>query len=227
MATLKITIKRGFLFYLLDQPKLVFSIGLVWLFHISGMIGITLGFQNWFLPKTPLNLLLCFALLLWNYPLNSIKKYLVTFVFFSIGMFVEWIGVHHDFLFGAYYYGNSMGVKLDGVPLLIGVNWAVLTLITGTIAHHLAHRLLGRVIIGAFLMVFLDFFLEVSAPLFDFWHWEIGHAPMKNFITWFLVSAVLHFILQVTKLVGNLQFSAHLYTAQLLFFAYFYGFHHV
>ena len=227
MNTRKIPIWQGLSSALLEQPKLTFSIGMVWLFHVSGMIGITLGFENWFLPKTPLNLLLCLGLLIWNYPLRTTRQYFVTLFFFSVGMFVEWVGVHDDFLFGAYYYGNSMGVKLDGVPLLIGVNWAVLTLITGTLAYHLAHKLLGRVIIGAFLMVFLDFFLEVSAPVFDFWHWELGHAPMKNFVTWFLVSAVLHLVLQATKLIGNLHFSAHLYAAQLLFFAYFYGFYHV
>ncbi len=219
--------KRNIAFVFYNHPKLVFSVGIVWLFHISGMIGITLGFENWFIAKTPLNLLLCLGLLIWNFPLDSIRKYLLTFLFFCVGMFVEWIGVHNDFLFGSYSYGNSMGIKIDGVPLLIGVNWAVLTLITGTIATQLAHRLLGRVIIGAFLMVFLDFFLEVSAPVFDFWHWEAGHAPMRNFVTWFLVSFLLHLVLQASRLIGNVQFSTHLYAAQLVFFAYFYGFHHI
>ena len=141
----------------LQGQRLYVSIGLVWLFHISGIIGITLGFHDWFITKTPLNLFISFALLMWNYPINSIKKWSAVLLFFTAGMIAEWVGVHYDFLFGAYYYGNNLGLKLDGVPLLIGINWALLTLITGSIAHQLASKPFVRVILGAFLMVLLDF----------------------------------------------------------------------
>ncbi|TRX57544.1 carotenoid biosynthesis protein [Fulvivirga sp. M361] len=214
-------------FSIQNGPKIYFSIGVVWLFHISGIVGITIGFESWFVPKTPLNLLVCLVLLVWQYPIKTLKTALLTLVFFSCGMLIEWIGVHHDFLFGAYHYGNNLGAKIDGVPLLIGVNWAVLTLITGTIASKLTNSFPVRVITGAFLMVFLDFFLEVSAPVFDFWHWEAGAAPIRNFITWFLASCLLHAVLQLYKVIGNDQISIHLYLAQLAFFVYFYGIHHL
>ena len=201
------------------------SIGIIWLFQVSAIIGITLGYQDWFITKTPMNLIIVISLLVWNYPINTVTKALVVLSFFSAGMLAEWVGVHYDFLFGAYYYGGNLGIKLDGVPYIIGINWAVLTLITGTIAHRLTKRLILRIIIGAFLMVFLDFFLEVSAPEFDFWHWGVGHAPLRNFVTWFLLAAALQYILQRTQTVGNLTFSIHLYLAQLAFFIYFYVYH--
>ncbi|MEM7107858.1 MAG: carotenoid biosynthesis protein [Bacteroidota bacterium] len=205
--------------------KLYLSIGVIWLFQVSGIVGISLGYQDWFITKTPLNLIIAISLLVWNYPIKTIPKALVVASFFVAGMLAEWIGVHYDFLFGAYYYGNNLGVKLDGVPLIIGINWAVLTLITGTIAHRLSKRLTIKVIIGASLMVFLDFFLEVSAPEFDFWHWSAGHAPLRNFISWFFLAMALQWILQKTKTIGELTFSIHLYLAQLVFFIYFYVYH--
>lgn len=207
------------------NAKLFLSIGIIWLFQVSGIIGISLGYEEWFITKTPLNLSIALVLLIWNYPLNTPRKLITAVVFFIAGMAAEWVGVHYDFLFGAYYYGNNLGIKLDGVPLIIGVNWAVLVLITGTIAHHVTQNLTLKIVAGASLMVFLDFFLEVSAPQFDFWHWGIGHAPLQNFVTWFLLAALLQWILHKRKIIGNLTFSIHLYLAQLIFFAYFYGYH--
>ncbi|MEM6525156.1 MAG: carotenoid biosynthesis protein [Bacteroidota bacterium] len=205
--------------------KQLISIGTIWLFQISAIIGISLGHQEWFITKTPLNLIIAISLLILNYPIKTASKGLVVASFFVTGMLAEWVGVHYDFLFGAYYYGSNLGIKLDGVPLIIGINWAVLTLITGTIAHHFSKNLILRIVIGAFLMVFLDFFLEVSAPKFDFWHWGMGHAPIRNFTTWFILATALQWVLQKTKTIGNLAFSIHLYLAQLVFFIYFYVYH--
>ncbi|MEM6829459.1 MAG: carotenoid biosynthesis protein, partial [Bacteroidota bacterium] len=77
-------------------------------------------------------------------------------------------------------------------------------------------------IIGAALMVFLDFFIEPSAPTFDFWYWAIGHPPLINYISWFIISFVMHLIYHRYIKGGNLDISKHLYLAQLMFFAFFY-----
>ncbi len=197
------------------------SIGILWLFHLSGMIGISLGYEDWFISKTPLNLSIAFVLLILNYPIEK-KKIIFTALFFLAGMLVEWIGVHYHFLFGSYTYGASLGPKFDGVPFLIGINWAALVLITGTIASAISDRLFFKVMIGAALMVFLDFFMEVPAPIFDFWTFENGLAPLQNYIAWFGIASVLHFIFQKNKIKGNLSFSVHLYLSQFVFFLYFY-----
>lgn len=198
------------------------SIALIWLFHISGIIGISIGFEHWFVTKTPINLTLAFLVLVLNYPLNTQRKLWLAASFFFAGMLVEWIGVHQGFLFGSYSYGNNLGPKIDGVPLLIGINWSLLVIITGTIANFYSKNTLTRILIGAGLMVFLDFFLEHSAPLFDFWTFAGGIAPFKNYIAWFLIAAFLHGIFQRFKMQGSFVISMHLYTAQLLFFFYFF-----
>jgi uncharacterized membrane protein len=201
------------------------SIFIIWLFQLSAMIGISIGHQDWFISKTPLNLIILAVLLIINFPIDNRKKMILAFAFFVSSLLIEWIGVHYGFLFGAYTYGKNLGLKIDGVPLLIGINWAILIFSSAAIADKLIKQRFLKIIFGALLMIFLDFFIEVSAPVFDFWTWELGAAPLRNFVGWFIISAVLHFIYHQSKIKGNFTFSCHLYAAQLIFFGYFYGFH--
>jgi bisanhydrobacterioruberin hydratase len=214
---MKITI-RGYL----KKNKLSISIAILVLFHITAIIGVSLGYKEWFVSKTPLTLSLSFVLLVVNYPLNSFKKWAYAGVFFFGGMMIEWIGLHQGWPFGNYVYGENLGAKFDGVPYFIGVFWAVLTLVTGDIASKISDNLLIKIFLGAFLMVLLDYFMETAAPQFDFWTFEGGMAPVKNYIAWFAVAAFLHLILQKVKLKGNFSFSLALYLIQLIFFSYFY-----
>jgi bisanhydrobacterioruberin hydratase len=209
-----------------------FSLYLIWLFHLSAMIGISIGYADWFMSKTPLNLLLVFVLLLLCFSERPLRFWIAVLIFFCGGMLLEWVGVHYGFLFGTYEYGSNLGPKLDGIPYFIGINWALLTLNTGLIASSLVRqssiaerKLKNKIIraaIGATLMVFLDIFLEFAAPIFDFWVFEGGMAPLQNYVAWFGFSFIFHLIYQSLDLRGDTTFAWHLYLAQLLFFAYFY-----
>ncbi len=42
-------------------------------------------------------------------------------------MLSEIIGVNSALLFGDYSYGSVLGLKIGGVPVLIGVTWAFVT----------------------------------------------------------------------------------------------------
>jgi len=201
------------------------AIGLVWLFHISGIIGIAIGHKAWFIEKTPLNFLVCFILFIWTFPLTSLVKWTVFGLFFFIGMFTEWLGANYSLLFGSYDYGGNLGIKVDGVPLFIGANWALLTFITGEVASKVYPNIWIRALIGAFLMVFLDFLMEQSAPSFDFWSFG-DHVPLENYITWFILAFGLHIMYQRFKIHGSYGFSLHLFLAQVAFFGFFVFFPH-
>lgn len=208
--------------YAIVLDKQLLAIQTIWLFHISAVIGITLGFFDFFVPKTPLNLSLAFFFLIWVFPLDSFKKIFLASLFFSVGILVEWLGVNHGLLFGNYTYGDNLGLKLDGVPILIGINWVLLVLITGVISNEFTVSKFGKVIIGASLMILLDFPMELVAPIFDFWEFEGGIAPLQNYIAWFLIAAFLHGIFQWANLDGNARFCINLFGCQFLFFLYFY-----
>ncbi|MBI3218661.1 MAG: carotenoid biosynthesis protein [Bacteroidetes bacterium] len=203
------------------------AIFVIWLFQVSAIIGISLGFQDWFITKTPFNLLLTGVLLFLYYPIESIRKAIPVMVIYAVSILVEWVGVHFGFLFGTYAYGNNLGLKIDGVPLLIGVTWATLILCTAAIADRFVKPILLKIVIGALLMVSIDFFMETSAPPFDFWIWAEGVAPIRNYVAWFGVSLILHAFFHQQKMKGDFTFSCHIYAAQLLFFIYFYGFHRI
>ena len=109
-------------------------IGLIWIFHISGLIGIIYSNASWFIKATPFNLLLSFALLIINIEWNK-KLFFLLITCFLVGMLSEIIGVKYGFLFGEYSYGNALGIKFMGVPLIIGINWCILVFITGYISR--------------------------------------------------------------------------------------------
>ncbi|MEM9363163.1 MAG: carotenoid biosynthesis protein [Bacteroidota bacterium] len=203
-----------------QQHKTTIAAGIIWLFHISGIIGISLGFKDWFLTKTPLNLSICLLLFVLLFPVNTGKKVFLFFVFFAMGMFAEWLGVNYGLLFGEYVYGANFGPKLDGVPWLIGCFWALLACITAAMVSSLKLLIWGRAIIAAALMVILDFFMEQNAPNFDFWQFE-GHVPLRNYVTWFILGLLMQWIILKFKFEGNRTISFHLYIAQLTFFGYF------
>ncbi len=193
------------------------SIGLLWLFHVSGIIGIVYGNSDWFVSATPLNLSLCFILIFLNTPIN--KELLFIFIAcFFLGMIAEILGVNYQLIFGSYHYGEILGPKIMGVPLLIGINWFILIMITAAIAQDFSSKLWQQILIGIMLMVFLDLLIEPIAPILDFWEFEGGEAPFQNFIGWALVSLPLQLFFQRLKIRFNNSFPYHLYLLQVLFF---------
>lgn len=194
----------------------------IWLFHLSAIIGVSLGYEEWFITKTPLNLTVALLLSLFAFPLLSPRQGLLAILFFLIGMSAEWIGVRNDWVFGAYYYGDNLGPKFQGVPYLIGVNWMLLTFATAGVMQELSKHKVVRVLFGAALMILLDFFMEQTAHRFDFWHFAGDLAPLRNYLAWYLIALVLHTIYQFFGERVKANFAGHLYLANLVFFVWFF-----
>ena len=194
------------------------SIALIWLFHVSGVLGIIYGNSIWFISFTPLNLTLNFILLLINCKGN--KRVLTIIILgFLIGMITEILGVQFGWIFGDYQYGNQLGINFGGVPLLIGVNWALLTVITGAIAQQFYFNKFMRVFIGVGLMLFLDLLMEPLAPVLDFWVFDGEEAPLQNYLGWAVVAIFLQFVYYLLKVRVNGSFPFHLYLLQIIFFS--------
>jgi len=202
--------------------KFTFSIFLIWLFHLSGIIGILVGYEDWFVGLTPLNLLLCFGLVLWNIEPFSFKEILILLIPFVIGFFAEYIGVHYGFLFGSYRYGDNLGYKLADIPLMIGVNWALLVYASIGISRYFTNNRFFQTFIASALMVFLDYFIEKSAPRFDFWAFTNGVAPLQNYIGWFFVALFANLCYVYFRPKVNQVLAIHLYLVMFIFFVFFY-----
>ncbi len=203
---------------------LYFAIGLIWLFHLSGIIGISIGFEQWFVPKTSLNLVVLLLVTVLFFPLKKIKSLAVFAGVAVVGFIAEALGVNFGWFFGDYSYGDNLGPKLLGVPLLIGINWGILSLISANLAEQiLTHQpKIIKSLIGATLMLVLDIFMEHSAPRFDFWAFTTQEVPIDNYIAWFLFAFAFNWAILTFKVKGNFSLSLHIYIVQLLFFVYFY-----
>jgi len=197
--------------------KINLSLALIWLFHVSGALGIIYGNADWFVKATPLNLLLCFGLLLLNTQLH-LKAILVLFVCYGVGLVAEIVGVQYGFLFGSYRYGATLGIQWLEVPLLIGVNWCLLVSICATIAATFSNNVWQRALLGTFLMLFLDLLIEPVAPALDFWVFEEGIAGLHNYLGWALVAFPLQLLYAKSNLKTEPKFAFHLYLLQSIFF---------
>ncbi|WP_340066882.1 carotenoid biosynthesis protein [Ascidiimonas aurantiaca] len=212
--------KQSSIFQFINAHKVPVGIGLVWLFHISAVIGIFLGYESWFISLTPLNLLIILFSICWISDFDK-STLLALLIPFFVGMFAEALGVNFGWIFGNYAYGNNLGPKFLGVPWMIGVNWAILVYVTANISRQIHSNILITSAIGALLMTSLDVLLEVSAPRFDYWEFKEGFAPLQNYFGWFGTAMAAHVSYQSVTKEGHFIFSFHVFTVFTLFFTIF------
>jgi len=170
------------------RPILIF----LTLAYLAGIIGLRLpATASLFQALVPLNLLASLVLLLlfhtdWN---RSFLFYGVLALL--VGFWVEVLGVQTGFVFGEYAYGPTLGWKWLDVPLIIGVNWLMLTYCCGTLCDRLPVPVYLKAMLAASLMVLLDIFIEPVAVQLDFWTWFGADVPLRNYLGWWVVSLVL------------------------------------
>ena len=202
----------------LDFNKKV-SIIIIWLFHLSGLIGLLYIDKNLFASLTPLNLFISTTLLFVNQTNATRMKFFIVFAIFFVGMIAEILGVQYGLIFGNYQYGNNLGLKLLGVPILIGFNWVVLTVICGSISSKIFKKSkVLSIILGITLMLLIDITLEPIAPVLDYWEFIGSKAPLQNYIGWGITSLITQTLYQYFYKTKEFIFSINLFIAQFLFF---------
>jgi len=178
------------------------AISIILIFHAVGLIGLILPFTTQlFLRIVPFHLLLMLAVITLNQKPIDTRFILFFFLIFILGFTVEWIGIHTHRLFGQYNYGNTLGLKLFGVPLTIGCNWFMLIYSIGVLMQ--CSRLKSfilRAFVGALLLVLLDMLIEPVAVRFDYWHWANSVIPLKNYICWLGISFLMLLVFEALRL---------------------------
>jgi putative membrane protein len=131
---------------------------------------------------------------------------------------IELVGVQTGAIFGQYTYGDTLGKRFLGVPIIIGLNWVIVIMAASEAANLLKVALVPKLFIAAFLAVLLDFLIEPVAAKLGYWYWSGGIIPVQNFIAWFVLSFILaagYYIFRISS--GN-RLSIHFYISQLIFF---------
>ena len=196
------------------------SIFIIWLVHISGLLGMVFYDLDFFAGYTSINLFLMSIILFANIKLNNKNQIFSLLLIFLIGMFSEFIGVNYGLIFGEYIYGNNLGFKLFGVPFLIGLNWVILTVICANIASILIknNSIIQKIILGTLLMLLMDFVMEPIAPKLDLWKFKNLVVPTSNYIGWLIISILTQTIYNIQFKEKEVKLSFNLYTAIFIFF---------
>ena len=178
-----------------NKEFLRFSIFFVWLINFSGFFGVLSDQKDFFLSTSPFAILISFILLLLNYNTRQKGFFTALISIIIIGFLVEFLGVNYDLFFGSYEYGNNLGYKIGGVPIIMSINWLVLIFLTGSFTEKIIPNSLPlKVIFASLLMVFIDIFLEICAPKLDYWKFNEEIVPMSNYNSWFIISAICLYI---------------------------------
>ena len=195
------------------------SIFFLWLINISGFFGMLSDQNEFFLSTTPYVLSLTLLLLILNHDLSSKKSKIGLMLIFLFGLIVELLGVNYGLFFGDYSYGANLGSKIYGVPYVIGFNWVLLIIATGSVSDKLIKgRKIYKIIFASFLMVLIDLLMEKSAPKLDFWEFVISPVPFSNYLWWFIFSLCFQYIFFKTVKTKEYNLSSNILVIQFIFF---------
>lgn len=106
-----------------------------------------------------------------------------------LGFAIELVGVRTGRPFGRYRYGDDLGMKLGGVPLLAAAAWALMARPAWVVAGLIDERPAARVPLAAGALTAWDVFLDPRMAADGYWTWPGGGVyegvPVSNFAGWF------------------------------------------
>ena len=202
-----------------NKEFLRMSIFCLWLINIRGFFGMLSDQNEFFLSSTPYVLSLTLLLLILNHDLSDKKSKIGLMLIFLFGLIVEILGVNYGLFFGEYSYGANLGPKIYEVPYVIGFNWVLLILATGSVSDKLIKgKEIYKILFASFLMVLIDLLIEKSAPKLDFWEFVISPVPFSNYLWWFIFSLCFQYIFFKTVKTKEYNLSSNILVIQFLFF---------
>lgn len=189
------------------------------IFYSVGVAGLIIPYtRDLFIALVPFNLLMNIALLFIYHGKIDVGFVWKAGVVFFAGILVEMVGVNTGLIFGEYQYGATLGLQINHTPLMIGVNWLMLVYASLVITSKFFEKRYFRVLVAAVTMVIYDFALEPFAIDMNMWDWG-GPVPMQNYIAWLVISFVLIWFADVTKMVNKKnKIAPALFFVQLGFF---------
>jgi putative membrane protein len=171
------------------------------------------------LIMTPYTLLLTGTLVLYYTLKNGELKILVwCLIIYIITFTLEILGTKTGIIFGSYTYGDTLGLKLSGVPLIIGFNWVIVILGAIQLAERIDKNIfLTALLTGTFAVLF-DLMLEPVALKLNYWEWSSGLIPLSNYYSWFGISFVASLLYDFLHIKANVKMPEFYFIIQLIFF---------
>ena len=202
------------------------SILILVILYLVGAIGIGFELFKGMEGLTSLHLFISFILLVYWHENKHFSYWLWLVLAYIIGTGVEYLGVQHGFLFGQYEYGSNMEPTLWGIPLIIGINWLLLSYCFTFVLAKWFYPKIKAVILAlcsAILMTAFDVIIEPVAIELDFWSWAGVSVPWTNYTGWLLVSFAINWLfLRLNVQKGSNIIAGWILALQLFFFIFVY-----
>lgn len=122
---------------------------------------------------------------------------------------IELVGITTGLPFGTYFYGDQLGFKLAGVPVVVVCAWLMMSYPALVISQRIVQTYPGHrqaitaAAVGAYALTSWDFFLDPQMVAESYWTWNTGGPeipgipgiPATNFLGWLIGSFVLMLVL--------------------------------
>jgi uncharacterized membrane protein len=135
-------------------------------------------------------------------------------LFLLVCVAVSWgfesVGVATGAVYGDYHYGDALGARILGVPLIIPLAWFMMIYASWIVAHVLLEDastpssvsgVLARAVIAATAMTAWDAVMDPGKAKSGAWIWEKGGpyfgVPFQNFVGWLATTVAIYLIVAV------------------------------
>jgi len=132
-------------------------------------------------------------------------------VFLGISVIVSWsfeeIGVTTGAIYGAYHYGDRLGLRLGAIPVLIPLAWFMMIYASWIVSHVLMQGTedpssirgsVARAVIASAAMTAWDTVMDPGMARSGAWVWEQGGAyfgvPLQNFVGWMVTTLSVYVV---------------------------------
>lgn len=168
---------------------------------------------------TPFTLLLTGSVTLYfSFRESNTKVFIWGIIVYAITFSLEVIGVKTGYVFGSYYYGDVLGLKLFDVPLIIGFNWVLIMLGAIGLANRIHQNPLQIALLTGTFAVLFDLMLEPVAIKLGYWNWEKGFIPLENYYSWFGIAYFASLFASKLKLELEDSLPVYYFLIQFTFF---------
>ena len=195
------------------------GIAVISAFYFFGIIGIISDYKDWFVEKTAFNLTLSLLILIVYQEKYTWSLFWAFLFCYVVGFSAEYLGVNFGMIFGEYMYPDTLGPQVAGVPIIIGVNWFLITFCVAALIFPLKLNIVLKILIATFATVMVDVLIEPVAMELFFWNWPNDLVPFQNYLGWAMISFLIFIFYSIVKIPLKNRIALPLLMWQLIFFA--------
>jgi putative membrane protein len=210
--------KRG---GLLNKSEKI-AVGIIAIFHLSGFLLLSFAKGRlWEISMdfVPINLIFTTLIVLKFQRDYSADFWKFVILSSLIGFVVEIVGVNTGWIFGYYKYGEVLGPGVLNTPLLIGINWFLISYCIISALEFLALPGWLKYMISVISMTGFDYIMEPGATFLGFWTWKGGLIPLRNYIGWTMVASLIMTLPYLSSFKKKNRVAAITFIIQTIFFA--------